>query len=122
MSGLPGDCRRLNASCTEHCENHPEIKAEWRIQGDTDSFGAEYYYYCLDCYKKEKELIQNEEPMRGMCDWCHKGGELRWHRDLDEGMSGPVYKICKPCLSKYNENEEKEAEFLRKENNDYFDD
>jgi hypothetical protein len=40
----------------------------------------------------------SEEARTGKCDWCKDAAtDLRDGRDYDEGLSGPVYRICGRC-------------------------
>ena len=78
-----------------------------RIQGETDSFGAEYIYYCDECDNLVTEVNdyfdkkgENEEAQ---CEWCKKittQGDLHYTRDIDEGSNGPVYEVCSECRQK----------------------
>lgn len=71
----------------------------YRVQGDTDSFGAEYEYFCQHCYEEYKKEI-SVSHMDGSCDYCKTVASLRPTRDPDEGTHGPVYWICAPCAIK----------------------
>jgi hypothetical protein len=71
--------------------------ATQRVQGETDSFGAEWNDLCDSCARED---LANSGP----CDWCGKDVERRTHtRDYDEGLSGRVYLVCDPCLRNYTD-------------------
>lgn len=97
VRSLPGDTKR----CTngEKCDDHPEVDAVYRIQGETDSLGCEYFYTCQDCYDKYKEVGDPEYD----CDGCGKDGPVKPARDPDEGMAGPVYYYCPSCMKEHKE-------------------
>lgn len=84
------------------CDEHPTILAVRRVQGETDSFGCEYYYMCrecLDAYNKEMIRAKNEEQF---CDGCKSmQKDVSAIRDYDEGMSGPLYYRCQACRLKW---------------------
>lgn len=97
----------------EVCEERNPPKAEKavvKLQGETDSFGAEYTYMCaahLTEYKIDV-LIAKRKPCH--CDWCKKPTtDTTPFRDtMDEGSHGPVYEVCKACRIKYNESVDRE--------------
>lgn len=85
------------------CENDATV----RIQGETDSFGAEYHHYCEACYKLEQEIqdycTAKHAGDEAQCEWCSKvttQKDLRFTRDIDEGSSGPVYEVCGSCRAR----------------------
>jgi hypothetical protein len=91
-----------------------------RKQGDTDSFGAEMFDFCKECWEKAKEDFN--ASMLGSCDWCKAGQvELSPRRDYEEGMAGRVYYVCSHCIDKDVKriNEEYDQEFGF---NDYYED
>jgi hypothetical protein len=94
---LPGSIRILKNS-KESCENHYARIAEFRIQGETDSFGAEYEFLCRECFEK-REI----HSITGNCDWCGSLRSLSFYRDLEEGFCGPVYRVCSECMQKDKE-------------------
>jgi hypothetical protein len=112
VSTLPGSMHKLPEGTT--CDRHPERLAVVRIQGETDSFGAEFIDCCAEC----RDEIANYKDV-GRCDYC-KGENLELipHRDYDEGSYGPVYRICRAC-KKHSNDEYRE---LDSEYDDYFDD
>lgn len=84
------------------CDEHPGRPALARIQGETDSFGAELYDLCQECLDEFNKHAH--EDREGACDWCgHEAKDLRPRRDFDEGMCGRVYKVCGECVRKENE-------------------
>ena len=83
------------------CDEHPDRPAVNRVQGETDSFGAEFYDLCQECLDELKKHAA--EAREGVCDWCStEAKDLRPRRDLDEGMYGPVYRVCGTCVRKEN--------------------
>ena len=98
-SALPGALR----SCPEgqKCDDHPTILAVIRVTGEVDSFGSEQYDMCQECYDKFKE--ECKIPITAKCDWCGTPDVVVTPmRDYEEGMSGRVYEVCRPCKEKYN--------------------
>lgn len=88
------------------CENDATV----RVQGETDSFGAEYHHYCEACYTLEQELQQyfteRHAEDEAQCEWCNKvttQKDLRHTRDIDEGSNGPVYEVCGECRARQAE-------------------
>ena len=111
--GLPGDtikfhtleqvCDGYNCECTSLATN--------RVQGETDSFGAEYHYFCTDCTAKcHKDERENREEE--CCDWCKKQALLAPIRDWEEGLYGPVYYVCSKCRCKQDKDMQEEYEHL----------
>lgn len=81
------------------CEQHDDRQAYKRIQGETDTFGCEFFGLCKECY--DKYLEERDKPVAGCCDWCKKhSDDLRQHRDFEEGSCGPLYDVCLPCIRK----------------------
>lgn len=93
---MPGSCVRISfqdCPCDE-CSS----MATHRIQGETDSFGCEYFYLCDTCYEKYK-LELSQQDLSGVCDWCKKmKPHLYNHRDYEEGSYGRVYNVCMDCI------------------------
>ena len=101
------------------CDDHPDRKAVARIQGETDSFGSEMHDLCQECADKMRAAMRSPEARTGRCDWCKQDStDLRNKRDIDEGMAGPVYRVCGACAKKYDAQIEEE---LRAYDNDYDD-
>lgn len=95
------------------CDDHPDRPAVGRIQGETDSFGSEMHDLCAECLAAE--AAQSGDDSQGICDWCKaEADDLRHHRDFEEGMSGPVYRVCSACRRR-------EAEYLEAEYDDAID-
>lgn len=116
ISTLPGRSHAVPEGMT--CDQHPDRPAIARIQGETDSFGCEMIdmcQECSDCYRAYLKSDEAKEDRKGNCDWCrHFADDLREARDYEEGMCGPVYRVCGACIRRVNE--EAAAEL------DYFDD
>ena len=92
---LPGSHHKLPAGIA--CDDCG-APATHRIQGETDSFGAEYIDLCETCYRKEQQLGATTESA---CDWCGKlASDTQPYRDMEEGMCGPVYQVCGDCRKK----------------------
>jgi hypothetical protein len=97
------------------CDNHSDREAVVRYQGETDSSGCEMHDLCAQCLKEYRESDNSPEARTGKCDWCkNEAADLRDTRDIDEGMAGPVYRVCGRCRKKYDD--ELKAEL------DYYDD
>lgn len=114
ISTMPGAL----AHTSQPCDKHPKRLAVKRVQGETDSYGCEYIHMCQVCL--EAFQAYQAQPKPGCCDWCNKMADnLRAHRDLDEGTSGPVYRVCNACV-----NRESEAIAIELSENEsiYFDD
>jgi len=96
ISTLPGSRHRLPQGAT--CDDHEDRLAVARIQGETDSFGCEMVDLCQECLEK---LRSEPQDRSGTCDWCKcTAPDLRPHRDVEEGMCGPVYRVCDACIRK----------------------
>lgn len=95
ISSLPGSGHALPDGTM--CDYHSDRPAVARIQGETDSFGCEMNDLCADCIKD----MRSEGPHIARCDWCKTPDvKVGPRRDMDEGMYGPVYYVCKPCRDK----------------------
>ena len=80
------------------CDQHPDRPAVARIQGETDSFGCELNDACEECLKAYREYARSPEARTGTCDWCKsEATDLADTRDYEEGMTGPVYRVCRAC-------------------------
>lgn len=102
---LPGHIAELPIASM--CDTHPDRISIIRIQGETDSFGAEYYDLCQECLTAHRAVA----PPAGKCDWCKKPADrLRSGRDYDEGMAGAVYLVCTPCLDRQTQRLEEEMD------------
>lgn len=93
------------------CDDHPDRKAVARIQGETDSFGCEYSDVCEECLREIREYAASPEARTGQCEWCKREAtDLRSARDYEEGMAGPVYRVCGACIRSRNEEARAELE------------
>lgn len=111
ISSLPGSTH--DAPENMKCDNHPRRKAVVRIQGETDSFGCEMHDLCDQCAKRMRRDV--EDDRKGKCDWCKQVvTDLRDTRDYEEGLYGPVYRVCGACRKRRDD--EARAEM------DYYDD
>jgi len=81
------------------CDNHPERLAIARIQGETDSMGAELIDCCGPCAVNAREAAKLTAIDRE-CDRCHRlFDKLENYRDPDEGISGRLYQLCEGCAN-----------------------
>lgn len=84
------------------CDQHDDRPAVARVQGETDSFGAEYADLCQECIDEVSKYAA--EQRTGRCDWCKlEKDDLRPRRDFEEGTCGRVYDVCGECVRKENE-------------------
>jgi hypothetical protein len=106
-STLPG--RHHDLPDGTMCDQHPDRPAVARVQGETDSMGAELNDMCQECLDEDRQAMA-EADHSGVCDWCgqHRP-KLRPRRDYEEGMYGRVYDVCDPCIKRENDDLEKEA-------------
>ena len=106
VSSMPGS--RINVpegTMCDDCDN-PAVK---RVQGETDSFGCEYIFWCQACVDKCDAYEREERVKAKHCEWCKQlKTDVRLHRDSDEGSCGPLYDVCFDCRKK-------EADELRAE-------
>ena len=64
---------------------------------------------CQECLEEMRAYHRSDEARTGVCDWCGAHvSTLRDTRDYDEGMSGPVYRVCGPCVARQTEEAEEE--------------
>lgn len=103
------------------CDDHPDRPAARRVQGETDSFGCEWLDLCAECVAELDEHARRGSA--GRCDWCktHQP-DLRPRRDHDEGMSGPVYRVCGACVTKECERASAELAEYGGDYDEWFDD
>lgn len=107
VSTLPGSQRA--ADCGARCDHHPNRYAVRRVQGETDSFGAEFHDLCQECV--DTFNAHRHDSRHGTCDWCKSTAtDLRPHRDFEEGMAGRVYDVCGACVRREREALEDELE------------
>lgn len=114
-SSLPGSRHNPQGQPCDHpgCT----APATVRIQGETDSMGAEYLDFC------DAHIPPRDAPLVGTCDWCRTPNvALSITRDYDEGMCGPVYEVCKSCTDRRNAEAEAELARYGRDDDDYFDD
>lgn len=108
ISSRPGSAHDLPAGTK--CDSHPDRQAVARIQGETDSFGCEMNDCCQECVDEIRAYARSAEARSGQCDWCkNEATDLRDRRDYDEGMAGPVYRVCGACVKRQNERLAEEA-------------
>lgn len=108
VSTLPGHTSEVTAGTK--CDEHPVRDAVRRIQGETDSFGCEYYDMCQECLDEYLREAR-ETDYSGQCDWCKKHADhLYPHRDIEEGSCGRVYEVCRPCIDAERQRWEEEDE------------
>lgn len=103
MADISGPTRSLpgalhNVPAGTMCDDHDDRPAVKRVQGETDSFGAEYIDWCQECY--DNYLATKDEASVGLCDRCAGEAKLFAWRDWEEGSSGRVYHVCGDCRSR----------------------
>ena len=110
MCNLPGSTTRSASKLEgEWCEEHPDRPATIRVQGETDSFGAEYIFFCEECY--QAFIKEAEEPQEHQCEWCKATTtDCTPFRDWTEGSCGPVYMVCLKCRHRAIDNMHEELE------------
>jgi hypothetical protein len=117
VSTLPGTTWNVEEGTM--CDDHLDRKAERRVQGETDSFGAEYHYMCRQCLDEFLAFRKEEYETEHRCDWC---GNMKKHvakyRDANEGQGGPVYDVCEDCRNKDRQHWAEEAARYRDEHGD----
>jgi len=116
ISTLPGFTQ--DAPKGEVCDDHPGVAAVVRIQGETDSWGAEMHDLCQACADEMRAEIKVEREKERYCNWCkHKKSDVRPYRDTDEGFYGPVYQVCFDCRAqdrkRLREEDEYESRYLQ---------
>jgi hypothetical protein len=100
VSSLPMSSHPAAAGAV--CDEHPERSATVRIQGETDSFGAEFHDVCAECAAEMRAHAAADRT--GVCDWCSTDAtDLRDRRDFEEGSCGRVYRVCGACVKAENE-------------------
>lgn len=108
ISSLPGSHHAVPDGTA--CDYHPDRAAVTRLQGETDSFGSEMEDLCEECWRARKREEAADDFNSGECDWCKKEAtDLRWRRDYDEGLSGPVYRVCGGCVVREEQRLKEEA-------------
>lgn len=115
MADVIGPCSTLPGRSHDFpdgtmCDQHPDRPAVARIQGETDSFGAELNDMCQECLDEDRKAMA-EADHSGVCDWCkNKAPRVRPQRDYEEGMSGRVYDVCDACIKRVNDEAERDLE------------
>lgn len=96
---LPGSVRKLTEKghICEGYNNDCQNEATVCMQGETDSFGAEYSMLCDDCLKLTK-AAQAESDADDFCEWCGNKTTVQFARDATESC-GRVYRLCRPCIT-----------------------
>lgn len=121
ISTLPGSGHDLPEGTM--CDQHPDRPAVARIQGETDSFGCEMNDLCEECLKADREYERSAEARTGNCDWCKNvATDLADTRDYDEGMAGPVYRVCGACRKRRDDEDRAYNERWQREHPDCGDD
>lgn len=112
ISTLPGSSHKVPDGAT--CDLHPDRPAVARIQGETDSFGSEMNDMCAECLAEHRAYLRSPEAAAdrsGRCEWCgHNAASLHDARDYDEGLHGRVYRVCRPCLHRRNDEAREELD------------
>jgi hypothetical protein len=109
ISTLPGSVH--NVPDNTMCDCHPNRLAVARIQGETDSMGSEMEDLCQECIDEQRAYFASDagkaeltEARTGTCDWCKEGAsDLGNMRNYDEGLHGPIYRVCGECRKNENE-------------------
>lgn len=115
VSTMPGSMSAPPDGVT--CDNHPDLQAVRRVQGETDSMGCEYHDLCETCAAKARASAKAFRV--GNCDWCKSQAEdLRPRRDFEEGLAGRLYDVCGNCVRKENDRLAAESD----ERDDYYND
>jgi len=113
ISSMPGSRHKVpeGMTCDTYNTEHEPRLAVVRIQGETDSFGSEMMDLCQECFDKYKQGIETLDTS-GRCNWCSKHKDkLFQRRDIDEGMSGPLYDVCLDCIQEENARLAKELDY-----------
>jgi hypothetical protein len=76
VSTLPGSLHDVPTGAM--CDDHPDRPALRRVQGETDSFGAEFLDLCNECITALK--AGEAESRRGVCDSGTRNGKRRQGR------------------------------------------
>ena len=113
ISTLPGTSHEVPDGM--ECDYHPGRPAVARIQGETDSFGCEMEDICQECVDQRRAYrcseagkAEDRKWRTGICDWCKtEATDLSDARDYEEGMRGPVYRVCGACIKRQNDEAEK---------------
>lgn len=91
------------------CDEHPDRPAVARIQGETDSFGADFIDFCAECRDALREEMR--KARHGQCEWCKQEAiDLRDRRDDEEGSYGRVYSVCGACVKRQEDRWQRELD------------
>ena len=64
--------------------------------------GSEMRDLCAQCLADMEVGIKADRE--GYCDWCRSfAQDLKAHRDFEEGMCGPIYRVCGNCRTQETE-------------------
>ena len=99
VSSMPGSRHQLPLN--QSCDKHPNRLAVVRIQGETDSFSAEYVDMCEECKQDYLKHIEEHKEDERHCEIClgNKKG-VKPRRDPEEGSCGRLYDMCPECYRK----------------------
>lgn len=102
VSSLPGSLHSVPPGTP--CDRHPNRLSVNRLQGETDSFGAEYHCLCQQCIDKIRSHEAKLKEVERYCEW-HRGMglDVRPHRDFEEGTAGRLYSVCVVCRREESE-------------------
>ncbi|WP_454629681.1 hypothetical protein [Bradyrhizobium cenepequi] len=121
ISTLPGSSHHLLEGTM--CDRHPDRPAVARIQGETDSFGSEMNDVCKECLEADRAHARSPEARTGTCDWCKQPAtDLRNARDYEEGLAGPVNRVCGACQKPQDDEIRKELDRYDREHGPLDDD
>jgi hypothetical protein len=66
---------------------------------------------CKECLDADRAYARSAEARTGKCDWCKKDAiDLADTRDYEEGMAGPVYRVCGSCRKRRNDEDRAELD------------
>ncbi len=58
--------------------------------------GSEMHDLCAQCLADIE--VNSKAEREGCCDWCRSfAQDLNAHRDFEEGVCGPIYRVCGTC-------------------------
>lgn len=99
VSSMPGSRHQLPLN--QSCDKHPNRLAVVRIQGETDSFSAEYVDMCEECLEKYNIFLAKQKDQEKRCEICIRmKKDVKPHRDPEEGSCGRLYDMCPECYRK----------------------
>lgn len=117
---LPGYTR---PACRGDVCDECDLPATAEIQGETDSFAAEFHTLCPIHFAQMKNRIAASRELETICDLCKKSKThcTPW-RDYDEGVNGPVYSVCVDCKHQKNEELREDLIYVHKHPRRWYDD